>query len=462
MARLLVLATGPLFDRVSRVVSGQSLRTWHFVAPLRGAGHTVRLVTVPIPGATREDAPATEQEHEGLSYMALGVNDPARVLPLVAAEIARFAPEALVGINAWPAFLLALLDRPEPLWADLNGWTMAEGQTRAVVVGHDDDFPHFWRMEALVALTAARFSAVTARQADALHGELAMLGALHRGNAAAPLVDVVPNAVHPDYAALTRGGPPPAIPGLAPGARIVLWSGGFNTWTNVDLLVGAMARAMESDPAIHLVCTGGAVLGHDESTYRRFESLSAASLPAGRVHRLGWTDQQTVLALHATAAVGINIDGNNVETRFGARNRLTNMLGAGLPVVTTAGTEIADWIAAGDYGAVVPAESDAAQLAAAIVAAAAGGPAVEARAARARAAALDAFAPATTLGGFLAWASNPAAGAPPPAPDTAPGRLRAFWRRECLAGVPALFHPPAPPAPVWRRAVRRLRRATGL
>ena len=458
MKRLLLLGTGPLLEEGTTVMSGQCLRTWHFAKPLLDAGFRVRLLTVPIPGATDEQAPdpLTSASYQGFEYGRFVSNNQDRLLPVLAREIETFRPDGLVGINQWPSWLLAKLGSEKPLWADLNGWTLGEGLVRAVSVGHDNDFPHFWRMESLVALKADFFSTVTARQAWALEGELALLGRLDRTNAAKPLATVVPNAVYPLYEGLPRQ---PGVPSfladrLPADAAIVLWSGGFNSWTDIDMLAEGLARAMAEEPRLCFVATGGPVIGHDEAPWKRWEQ-ARARLPEGRCLTLGWVDLPLVLELHVRAAVGLNIDGTNIETRFGARNRLTNMLGCGLPVVTTRGTEIAEWIERGGHGSVVQ-PGDAGGLAAALVAAVRDSPRVEAIAARARRAALEEFSAPRTLLPFFEWAADPRRA---PRSDSAALQRIQDWMMSQAAN-PLPFAPP-PPDTLRRKLARRLRRLLG-
>ena len=468
MRTIFVLGTGPLLEPGTTVISGQCLRTTHFVQPLLDAGHRVELMTVPIPGTTDDslDPPIAEAVFGALRYRRLTSNAAHRILPVIRAAIEALRSDALFGINAGPACLLAELARPEPLWADLNGWTMAEGLVRAARLGHDRDYDHFWRQEAITLLRAARFSTVSDRQSDALSGELAMLGALTRERFSGDFVCTIPNAVHPAYATLERAsGVPDFLADRLPAdAQICLWSGGFNSWTDLELLTDAMARAFEELPRLYFVCTGGAVHGHDEKTYADFQRLAAERFPAGRCLMLGWVDFPQVLQLHAAATLGLNIDSANVETRFGARNRLTNMLGAGLPVVTTRGTEIAEWTEKNDAGVVVPA-GDVTALAAALIAGARDAAEGEARAVSARAAALRDFLPANTVAPLLAWLASGPAPRPLPDPDGPAAHLRDFLLARCQMERP--FRDPVlvpePPVPVSfaRRLVRRIRRITG-
>ncbi|MEO8376162.1 MAG: hypothetical protein ABI579_00710 [Candidatus Sumerlaeota bacterium] len=413
--KILVVGTGPLLEVGARVMSGQCLRTWHFCKPLIDAGHRVHLMTVPIPGTTDDNAATASQaaRYGDFEYRRFTTNDKGRVLPEIIAATRAFAPDAMVGVNAYPAFLLANAGRELrwsktflPTWADLNGWTMAEGLIRGKVLGHDRDYIHFWRMEALTALSADRFSTVTTRQAYALLGEMAILG---RGTAdCSNVVTTVPNAVYPDYAMLTRR---PGVPDflrekLPKDSRIVLWTGGFNSWTDVPMLVTGMRDAMATEPRLAFVCTGGAVHGHDEKTYADFLALASSELHAERFLPLGWVDFNHVIALHEAAHVGLNLDGDNIETVFGARNRLTNMLGAGVPVITTRGTEIAEWIEQQELGTTI-AQGQAGELVAALIDSVANAGIWQERAARAREQAVREFAAANTLRSFLGWCENP-------------------------------------------------------
>lgn len=461
MSRVLVVGTGPLLeDSATRFFSGQGLRTLHFARPLRDAGHRVRVLAIPIEGdPSAEAGPLAESRTpDGIRVQSFRRSDEAAVLPVLRrlAHSGRF--DAVVGVNAWPAALAARAGFEAPLWADLNGWTMAEGATRAARVGHDRDFAHFWRIEAAALLRADAFSTVSQRQADALMGELALAGRLRGATFDWPFAHAVPNAAYRSYAELRRD-PQAAADIVPPGAFVVLWSGGFNAWTDPELLAESLRLAMDAEPRLRFVATGGAVRGHDDATFAAFQRLAADRLPAGRARLLGWTDPATVLALHARADAGLSIDCPNVETRFGARNRLTNMMAAGVPVATTAGTEIAEWIAARGAGRVVP-PGDAGAVAEALLEGARDPDAVADRARRAREMALAEFDPARTLAPLLAWCAEPRR-----SPDAqAPGAPQALdWTRLLADGsAEALIDDAAK----WRRlrdspagaVARRLRR----
>ncbi len=68
----------------------------------------------------------------------------------------------------------------------------------------------------------------------------------------------------------------------------VLWSGSYNTWSDVRTLVNGLERAMERDPRVRFVSTGGEIPGHDESTYGELVERVARSRFADRFDLRGW------------------------------------------------------------------------------------------------------------------------------------------------------------------------------
>jgi glycosyltransferase involved in cell wall biosynthesis len=347
MTRVLTIGMGPLLETGVRKIGGQCLRTWHFVKPLVARGHDVRLVALPIPdreASSSGSAPAEERLYRGFPYVAIGTNEQRAVLSVIKKVLEGFDAECIAGINSYPAYMASLLGTEKPLWADLNGYAMAEGQTKAYVYGDDAVLGHFWEMERVAVRRADKFSTVSTPQLHALIGELAAVGRLNRFTFNYPFGHVVPNAVNEFF--LQEGEEKRESERLLRGRRlpedsfIVLWSGGFNTWTDVETLIEGLMGAMRRDERIYFVSTGGMVDGHDEKTYARFEEAVQGSGLAERFLLLGWVEAEFLPRYYLESDIGINVDSRNYETLFGARNRLVNMMAMGLPVVTTRGTEI--------------------------------------------------------------------------------------------------------------------------
>jgi glycosyltransferase involved in cell wall biosynthesis len=248
--------------------------------------------------------------------------------------------DAVVGVSALGAASAVRLAGALPVWADVFGDLMAEAQAKAAGYGNDPVLLRFWGLLHGVLDRADRFSAVSAAGADALIGQLGMTGRLSRETLGEDLVHVIPCAAEADapadadaVAALRRrcGGDD---------AFVLAWNGSFNTWCDVDTLFSAVDRAMEQNAGIVFLATGGAVTGHDELTYRRFRGLVAASAFRDRYFLDGWIDARMLPVYYAAADVALNVEKPIYERRLGSENRVANWLAAGLPVITTAGSEL--------------------------------------------------------------------------------------------------------------------------
>lgn len=420
MGRIAVIGTGPLQELGVRFFSGQCLRTWHFTKPLLDAGHDILLITHPIDDRAFQpdkDPVVRSLEFQGLRYWALQSNQDGAALAVIEEKLADFHPDAILGINPFPASLACRQRFRAPVWADMNGYVPAEGQTHCRL--HDSDAPleHFWRMEKEVIRRADRISTVSRAQRLATLGELAVLGRLNRHTHDYHFVSYIPNAVSERFARMSA--PPRRFRGtLFPeGAFVLLWAGGFNTWTDVATLHAMLERVMARQPGFHFVATGGAIAGHDEKSFLSFKKAAKASPHADRYHLLGWVETEAVDALFFEADLGVNIDSFNYETVFGARNRLTSMMACGLPVLTTLGTEISEDIRAAEAGWTAPI-GDADALAGGIFDAMADREGLRSLGRRGREWALREFSYERTTREVVAWAAAPAY-----APDNAE-RLR--------------------------------------
>ncbi len=351
MTKLLVLGHTPLPTEPQRLQNAGNLRTWHLVKPLLDQGHEVRLV-----GARSQDSypegtdPQLERTEANLHYFS--------VEPELFHDSSYLQehhdeqqPDAVLGINTYPASRAVTIETDRPVWCDLNGWVMAEAQTKAATYGDDRYLSHFWNMEQAVLDRADVISTVSRAQQLATVGELATRGRLNRATVGYQFTHHIPNALsegnYDHRFEVIRG---KLVP---PDAFVVLWVGGYNTWTDVDLLYRALETTMTQVEDIHFVSTGGAVKGHDDLTFQRFVDLLETSSISDRVHFVGWVPTEHVPSYYHEADLGINVDNRNYETLFGARNRLNDMLKVGLPILTTLGTEISLDLAASELALTV-------------------------------------------------------------------------------------------------------------
>jgi len=341
MSRIFLVGAGPMMDGEARRVTAHAWRTWHFATALRRAGHTVALYTFSqtISPADPKVAMVERREKDGLAYENLDMRM-GNVLAYLAARCREFAPDCLVGVSTEPASWACRMRPTVPVWADLHGWVMAEAQLKAARDGDDAVLAYFWGHERPVLRRADKISAVSQAQKFAVLGELATLGRLNRHNAQYELVETIPSSVDPSAALPAAQGRRPAdLPG-ADESFILLWSGGFNTWADPETLFGALEWAMEREPRLHFVATGGPIPGHSDRVFESFRERVERSPHRGRYHLVGWVPAGEFPGYLCAADVVVCVDFPCVETLIGTRTRLVEAMAWGLPVIMTRGTEL--------------------------------------------------------------------------------------------------------------------------
>jgi glycosyltransferase involved in cell wall biosynthesis len=194
--------------------------------------------------------------------------------------------------------------------------------------------------------------------------------------------------------------------GLPADAFVVLWTGSFNTWCDIGTTIDALERAMDVCPSIHFVATGAGVPGHDERTYARFDRRVRSSRHRGRYHLLGWLEQSALSGIYASADIGLVVERDLVERRYGSENRVVEWLAQGLPCVTTARSELGRELVWRDLAfGVPPADADA--LAERLVYLAANRDVIDGVATACRAYAEQAHAYEVTASRLVEWCSAP-------------------------------------------------------
>ena len=347
MTRVLVAGLCPFPWEDAGRNYGPGVRTWQFAWSLARAGHAVRLLAQPIPGAYAIP-PAREEERDGvriLRVLPTEIEDPA----FVRREVVAWDAEAVVGATIYGAVALARCDLELPFWADQFGHVMAEAQAKAAIEGANWPLAYFWRMARAVDLGADHFSVVSERQRYALIGELGALGRLNAETCGYEFASVIPCAAAPEL-------PTPPAGRLLRGRRIpedafvVLWSGGFNVWSDVETLFAGVDRAMSENDRVHFVSTGGGIVGQDEETYERFRCLVAGSAHASRYLLEGWVSQSLVPAYTAEADLGVVTDRPMYEGLLGSKNRVLQWMNAGLAVAYNRWGDVGDLVATPGLG----------------------------------------------------------------------------------------------------------------
>jgi glycosyltransferase involved in cell wall biosynthesis len=339
MSRLLILGSGPLLFEDAHRTYAPGARTWQITEPLLADGHEVLLIGQRLPLSYPEDLP-----------MEMVVrNEPGFVYRSVRAEIFQspgylqglsdeFEPDAVIYPHASASFSSKWLAPEQPVWIDLNGHLMTEAQAKAAVYRDDNYLDHFYLMELDMLTHGDVYSTVCDPQTWALLGELGLAGRLNAATNDRLLVESVPVGVsdeeyHPTGRAFRGLDVPPE-------AFVVLWSGGYNTWTDVDTMFAGLEYAMERNPELHFVSTGGQIDGHDEITYPHMVSLVEGSEHRDRFHLRGWIPRAEVPNYYLEADVGLNCEKPILEVTFGSKQRILDWSRAELPCLSSRLTEL--------------------------------------------------------------------------------------------------------------------------
>lgn len=433
MSKILVVGTGPLYSPEIKVFCGQSLRTWHLTEALRNAGHEVELVVIQTdghPAPPELEGRVAQARHGSFNYGIIHSFDPQIVLPILqhVHDAKEFDAMVLVNVNA--GAIAARLDTRLPVWADLMGHMMGEAQAKCGVEKSDELLLHFWSRQRTVLRRADRLSVSGHKQMYAVLGELGAIGRLGYRNAEHQFCSLVPIAADPMFLDMDLPVAEKKYRGsMFPDETFaVLWTGGYNTWTDVKALAAALTLAMEQVPRLRFVSTGGSIPGHNEGTYPEFLDLMKRSGFDDRCHFLGWVEGGELPQLYAECDLGLNIDGLNYETLLGGRNRLVNMMAAGLAILTTIGTEFSEIIADNRLGYTVRI-GKVQEYADAMIRASKISPERRQLGNRARTYIKENFTPAIVTKPLLKWAANPEH-----APDNL-AKLEAFPETNNLLGV---------------------------
>lgn len=316
---------------------------------LAQAGHQVSLLAMRIDGTYQPDDGIPDREvHAGVEIERL--NSPQFFdREELARRIKAVQPDALVGATIYGSFVLAQQSPQVPFWADQFGHVMAEAQAKAHLESANWPLAHFWNLLAPVLRSADKLSVVSFRQRWAAVGELGLVGRLSAETCGYEFTSLMPCALLPDedqpeVRTLLRGH------GVPEDAFVSLWSGGYNVWSDVDTLFKAHEIAMEKDPNLHFVSTGGGIAGHDESTYARFEASVASSEFKDRYHLQGWVKADLVPSYQAEADLGVLCEIPMYEGLLGSKNRIVQWLGGGLPTLYNKVGDLGDLLDDDDLG----------------------------------------------------------------------------------------------------------------
>jgi glycosyltransferase involved in cell wall biosynthesis len=182
------------------------------------------------------------------------------------------------------------------------------------------------------------------------------------------LIDVVPFGLPTEAAEATgAGGVRHTFPTIGRDDEVILWNGGLWPWFDAGTAIRAVGELAQRRPGVRLVFMGAA---SQVPAQRATEAARALASELGLLDRIvffndAWVpyEQRADWLLEADCAVSMHHD--HLETRFAFRTRLLDCFWTRLPVVCTAGDELADVIETEDAGVIV-APGDAEGAAAAL------------------------------------------------------------------------------------------------
>ncbi len=352
MSNLLLIGVGPLPFYESDRLYGFGIRTWQFTLPLLAAGHRIILVTCEF-GIQRESGiqtryrykPSTFGELEHISLPEPTPRNQNVLLTRIEDIIKTYKPVGIITAGSTISTNLAASIKTDlPIWMDMFGDLFAEVQAKSPYSNEINEIRFFHQILSRVLIRGDRFSVVSEMQRGAAIGQLGLMGRLNRHTLGEELIWTIPCAFNGEVAPVKRS--PTIFRGkeIAQSDFLILCSGGFNTWTDVETLFECIENAMEKNRRIHCAVTGGAISGHHEDGFNRFRSLISKSPFESRFHLLGWlpTDEMEQITLEAD--LGINVDLPIYESVLGSRNRILFWMQCGLPTLTTVTTELSQFI----------------------------------------------------------------------------------------------------------------------
>ena len=359
----MIIGNSPLPTDSEKMRPAAGLRTYQFLRPLvephaqrvgndglafSGAKKTpfkISLVTIAMPECYEKEPEEKEmRQSSDFSHLRLSKNDP-NLIKKIQKIHDEFHPDAIISVNTYPSYVAAQLESRAPLWADLNGWAMAEAQAQAYKVGSDNYLGHYYEMERTVLERADKISTVSVPQKFAVLGELAMLGRLNEATFGYKFAYSIANGTEWFEGEKVKKKEveernKKLFGKLPEDAFVVLWLGGYNTWVDEITLFKGVDEAMSKCKNLYFVSTGGGIEGLDNGTFKKFKDRVDKSKYKNRFKFLGWVDTADIPYIYKKAMVGLNVDRKCTETYTGARNRINEMMKFGLPVITTLGSEI--------------------------------------------------------------------------------------------------------------------------
>jgi glycosyltransferase involved in cell wall biosynthesis len=257
-----------------------------------------------------------------------------------------FQPECVIAVNFDMCIYATKLKTDRPIWMDIYGDIITIVQAGCYRWRSNRGMPTTLKFAEQVFRKGDKFSVCSTAQRNMTVGELAMSGRLNYQAFGYEFTEVIPAGME-----TSRSGEPGDIKdqagcsfrseaGIGKDDFVVLWCGGYNTWTDVETLFRGLESAMQQDPRIHFVSAGANTYHALDNTYEQFQENIKTSPYREHFHLFGWQPWNKLREFYLASNAGINIDAIHYETIYGTRTRLMEMMQYHLPIITTLGTEL--------------------------------------------------------------------------------------------------------------------------
>ena len=340
MSRVLLIGHIPPQLIQGAKIEAANYRTGQFVEPLLEDQHTVCLCAPPPPKDKAVTVPAGWQRqftYHPVPFNRLGWTNQLQ-------KIAdQFDPDCVVAVNFDACLWATRLRTERPIWMDIYGDYLTIMQAARFRRRSNRGMPTSILFMKEVLRKADKVSVCSVTQRHMAVGELAMSNRLNWETFGYEFTEVVPAGYRPvviDQEAQAKARQFRAQENIGEDDFVVLWCGGYNTWTDIQTLFKGLEHAMQSSSKVHYVSVGESTYGAPNNVYVQLQQLIEKSPNRQRYHLLGWKPWSDLPQYYLSANVGLNIDAIHYETIYGTRTRLLEMIAYRLPILTSLGTEL--------------------------------------------------------------------------------------------------------------------------
>jgi glycosyltransferase involved in cell wall biosynthesis len=350
LKKILIIAypPPPLTDRSK--IEAAHYRAWQFILPIIEEGHKVHLCTPQINvGSSNDSLPEVWRENLTISILPIHKLNWINKLQQIHDSL---NPDCIIAVNFDCCLYTTKLKTQKPIWMDIYGDYLTIMQSSCNSAGSNRGMNTSISHMRDVLKKGDIFSVCGSPQSYALVGELAMAGRLMRQTFGYEFTRVILPGSPPVSIGTHRANEPaPSALNLAAHDFPVLWSGGYNTWTDIDTLFRGLEWAMEHEPKVQFISLGASTYNSPDNNYFKLLNLIKSSPHSQRYHMLGWQPWEEIGKYYRISKVGLNIDALHYETILGTRTRLVEMIAAGLPIISSVGTELSHLLY--KYGAAI-------------------------------------------------------------------------------------------------------------